>query len=96
METGENNTYDFMIENNMALDIYPDMQQDQEFADSISEANKEYWSTENGELYSVADARMLSGGYWYNEDILKAAGIEKVPKSWDEFQTSVIRLVSGR
>ena len=85
--TGENNTYDFMIENNMALDIYPYMQQDQEFADSISEVNKEYWSTENGELYSVADARMLSGGYWYNEDILKAAGIEKVPKSWDEFQT---------
>ena len=32
--TGENNTYDFMIENNMALDIYPYMQQDQEFADS--------------------------------------------------------------
>lgn len=42
--TGENNTYDFMIENNMALDIYPYMQQDQEFADSISEVNKEYWS----------------------------------------------------
>ena len=85
--TGENSTYDFMIENNMALDIYPYMQQDQEFADSISEVNKEYWSTENGELYSVADALMLSGGYWYNEDILRAAGIEKVPKSWDEFQT---------
>lgn len=76
-----------MIENNMALDIYPYMQQDQEFADSVSEVNKQYWSTETGELYSVADARMLSGGYWYNEDILKAAGIEKVPKSWDEFQT---------
>ena len=71
----------------MALDIYPYMQQDQEFADSVSEVNKQYWSTETGELYSVADARMLSGGYWYNEDILKAAGIEKVPKSWDEFQT---------
>ena len=53
----------------------------------LEKVNKEYWSTENGELYSVADARMLSGGYWYNEDILKAAGIEKVPKSWDEFQT---------
>ena len=81
--TGKNSTYDFMIENNMALD----MQQDQEFADSVSEVNKQYWSTETGELYSVADALMLSGGYWYNEDILKAAGIEKVPKSWDEFQT---------
>ena len=85
--TGKNSTYDFMIENNMALDIYPYMQQDQEFADSVSEVNKQYWSTETGELYSVADALMLSGGYWYNEDILKAAGIEKVPKSWDEFQT---------
>ena len=76
--TGKNSTYDFMIENNMALDIYPYMQQDQEFADSVSEVNKQYWSTETGELYSVADALMLSGGYWYNEDILKAAGIENI------------------
>ena len=85
--SGENSIYDFMIENNLALDIYPYMQQDQGFADSISEVNKQYWSTENGELYSVADVLILSGGYWYNEDILKAAGIKSVPKSWDEFQT---------
>ena len=83
---GENSIYDFMIENNMALDIYPYMQQDQELADSISEVNKQYWSTENGELYSVADVLILSGGYWYNEDILKASGIESVPENWDEFQ----------
>ena len=83
---GENNIYDFMIENNMALDIYPYMQQDQEFADSISEVNKEYWSTENGELYSVADALMLSGGYWYNEDILHAAGVKEIPRTWDAFR----------
>ena len=89
---GENSIYDFMIENNMALDIYPYMQQDQEFADSISEVNKQYWSTENGELYSVADVLILSGGYWYNEDILKASGIESVPENWDEFQTMCDRI----
>ena len=85
-----------MIENNMALDIYPYMQQDQEFADSISEVNKEYWSTENGELYSVADARMLSGGYWYNEDILRQQELRKYQKVGMNFKQCVIRLVSGR
>ena len=83
---GENSIYDFMIENNMALDIYPYMQQDQELADSISEVNKQYWSTENGELYSVADVLILSGGYWYNEDILHAAGVREIPRTWDAFR----------
>ena len=54
-------------------------------------------STETGELYSVADALMLSGGYWYNEDILKAAGIErKYQKVGMNFKQCVNRLVSGR
>lgn len=44
----------------------------------------------------MADALMLSGGYWYNEDILKAAGIEKVPKVGMNFKQCVNRLVSGR
>ena len=83
---GENCLYDFLIENDMALDVQPYIQQDKDFSKSISEENKEYWKTENGELYSVSDVLMLSGGYWYNEDILNAAGIEQVPKSWDEFQ----------
>ncbi len=88
----ENSVYDFMVENDMALDIKPYMQQDKEFSDSISETNKEYWKTENGKLYSVSDVLMLSGGYWYNEDILKAAGIGKMPQNWDEFQTMCNRI----
>ena len=84
---GENCLYDFLVENDMALDVQPYIQQDKDFSKSISEENKEYWKTENGELYSVSDVLMLSGGYWYNEDILNAAGIKQVPKSWDEFQT---------
>ena len=88
----ENSVYDFMVENNMVLDIKPYMQQDKEFSDSISAANKEYWETQDGKLYSVADVLMLSGGYWYNEDILKEAGIEEVPKSWDEFQNMCNRI----
>lgn len=83
---GENCLYDFWVENDMALNVQPYIQQDKDFAKSISEENKEYWKTENGELYSVSDVLMLSGGYWYNEDILNAAGIERVPKNWGEFQ----------
>lgn len=83
---GENCLYDFLVENDMALDIQPYIERDNDFSQSISDVNKEYWKTKNGELYSVSDVLMLSGGYWYNEDILNAAGIEQVPKSWDEFQ----------
>ena len=71
----------------MALDIMPYVKKDEEFASNISQTNLNYWTTEEGELFTVSDVLSLSGGYWYNEDILKAAGIEKVPKSWDEFQT---------
>lgn len=82
---GRNKTYDFMVENNMALDLMPYLKEDAEFAASVSDVNKEYWTTEENQLFTVADVLLLSGGYWYNEDIFRQAGIEEIPKTWDEF-----------
>lgn len=82
---GQNRTYDFMVENNMALDLMPYLESDPAFAESISNTNLKYWVTEDNQLFSIADVLSLSGGYWYNEDILQKAGITEIPSTWDEF-----------
>lgn len=71
---GRNTTYDFIVQNDMALDIMQYLKSDEEFAADISKTNLNYWTTEAGQLFTVADVLLLSGGYWYNEDILNAAG----------------------
>ena len=83
---GQNTTYDFIVENNMALDIMPYVKKDEEFASDISQTNLNYWTTEEGKLFTVSDVLSLSGGYWYNEDILNAAGVREIPRTWDAFR----------
>ncbi|WP_455503793.1 ABC transporter substrate-binding protein [Blautia sp.] len=83
---GQNATYDFIVENNMALDIMPYLKEDEEFAADISQTNLNYWTTEEGQLFTVSDVLSLSGGYWYNEDILEAAGVKEIPENWDAFR----------
>lgn len=82
---GQNNAFDFMEKNDMALDLMPYLEEDADFMDSVSEANLQYWVTEENQLFTVADVLSLSGGYWYNEDIFQQAGITEIPKTWNEF-----------
>lgn len=82
---GKNVIYDFLVEKHMVLDLQPYIKADQEFANSVSEANKKRWTTKDNQLFTVADVLSLSGGYWYNEEILRAAGIKKLPKIWSDF-----------
>lgn len=82
---GENSIYNFMVENNMALDIQPYLEEDAEFDGNVSKANKKYWTTKAGNLYTVVDVLSLSGGYWYNEEILEKAGVKQLPETWNEF-----------
>lgn len=83
--SGNNEIYNYMVKNELALDLMPYIETDEEFQSHIAESNLEYWKTIDGKLYSIADTLMLSGGYWYNERIFEQAGIEKVPESWEEF-----------
>lgn len=83
---GRNTTYDFIVQNDMALDIMQYLKSDEEFAADISKTNLNYWTTEAGQLFTVADVLLLSGGYWYNEDILNAAGVKELPENWDAFR----------
>ena len=45
---GQNTTYDFIVENNMALDIMPYVKKDEEFASDISQTNLNYWTQKKG------------------------------------------------
>lgn len=82
---GRNQTYDFMVENDMALDLMPYLEEDEDLYNSISEANLEYWTTEEQQLFTVSDVLSLSGGYWYNKEILEQAGVQEIPTTWEEF-----------
>lgn len=83
--TGNNSIYYYMLKNHLAVDFIPYIKEDLEFSKNISHANLEAWTTLEGNLYTIADTLLLSGGYWYNKDIFQAAGIEKIPESWSEF-----------
>ncbi len=82
---GYNQTYDFMVRNDMLIDVMPYLAEDEELASSIPGSNLNAWTTEDGELYNVAAVLSLSGGYWYNEEILEQAGIDELPGTWDGF-----------
>ena len=82
---GKNQTYEFIIENDLALDLSSYLEKDLEFAERVSDVNKEYWMEKDQGLYSIADVLTLSGGYWYNQEILDAAGVNEIPKKWMEF-----------
>ncbi len=93
---GQNTTYDFIVENDMALDIMPYVKEDEEFASNISQTNLNYWTTEEGELFTVSDVLSLSGGYWYNEDILHAAGVKEIPRPGMLFAVCATKSGNGR
>ena len=85
---GIDSIYQYMVDHRYALDLMPYLQEDAEFAGNLAPANLEYWTTEDGKLYSVSDVLILGGGYWYNKDIFAKAGITSIPKTWNEFEAA--------
>ncbi len=88
---GKNDVYQFMREREKAVDLLPYIERDQEFAESIAPENISYWS-QDGHLYTVSDVLLLAGGYWYNEEIFRQAGIERQPVTWEEFIAACDRI----
>lgn len=83
--TGNNEIYKYMVKNDLAVDIMPYIEEDEEFSANIAASNLSYWKTLDGKLFSISDTLMLSGGYWYNQKIFEQAGIKEIPKTWTEF-----------
>lgn len=82
---GRDSIYRFMVQNDLALDLMPYIRNDEELKNSVSPNNLNYWTTDDGELYTVSDVLLLSGGYWYNEDIFRQAGVTEIPQTFEEF-----------
>ena len=81
---GRESIYSFMINKGYAVDLLPYIQEDQNFAKNISPIILDSWTTKEGSLYTVSDV-LLMGGYWYNEEIFKRAGVTKAPGTWEEW-----------
>lgn len=85
---GIDSIYQYMVDHSYALDLMPYLREDEEFASNLAPANLEYWTTDDGKLYSVSDVLILGGGYWYNKEIFQSAGVTSIPKTWNEFETA--------
>lgn len=72
---------EYIVQKDFALDFSPYLAADPAFAACIG--NAEMWRTPNGAIYTISDVREISG-YWYNEDILRQAGVS-LPATWEEF-----------
>ncbi|MGN1313809.1 MAG: ABC transporter substrate-binding protein [Lachnospiraceae bacterium] len=81
---GRETIYDFMVENDCAVDLMPYIEEDEAFRENISESILSYWTEGENHLYTVSDVLLLSG-YWYNAKMFQQAGVEKIPRSWPEF-----------
>lgn len=92
--SGRDTVYRFAKQKGYAVDIMPYIENDPEFAACIAPELLSYWTTPEGQLYTVNDVLLLSGGYWYNTELFQAAGIGNIPDTWEEFYDVCERLAS--
>ena len=83
---GRDSIYQYMVNYDYALNLMPYIEQNEEFRSHIAPSNLKYWTTSDNELFTISDVLITGGGYWYNKDIFAAAGVEQVPKTWEEFE----------
>lgn len=89
---GREPIYEFVEQKGYAVDLMPYILEDSEFAADLAPELLSYWTTEEGCLFTASDVLLLSGGYWYNRELFRAAGIDQVPDTWDEFFDACDRL----
>lgn len=85
---GRESLYQYMVDYRYALDLMPYIQADAEFRSNLAPENLEYWTTADNRIFTVSDVVMMSGGYWYNEEIFDKAGVVQPPKTWKEFEAA--------
>lgn len=80
------------VENGLLLDVSPFIEADPEWGGGFSEGSLSYYQVPGFEgTYAVP---MESGliGVFYNEDLLKQAGIETFPATWEDLFTAIDKL----
>ncbi|KFI46902.1 raffinose/stachyose/melibiose transport system substrate-binding protein [Bifidobacterium bohemicum] len=63
---------------------------DEPFMKNIAQANKDF-VTRDGKVYGMSTSSWASG-IVYNKDLLKKAGTQEVPKTWDDFLAACAKL----
>ncbi|WP_321004293.1 ABC transporter substrate-binding protein [Eisenbergiella porci] len=89
---GRDSFYRFMVRKGYAVDFSAWLSEDAAFAEDISPLNRQYWENDDGSIYTVSDVLLYGGGYWYNEDIFKKAGIHRLPSSFADWKEACRRI----
>lgn len=71
------------VKRQKALNLLPYIEADEELKKQIHPSILESWVEEDA-MYTLPDVLEVMG-YWYNSAYLEAAGVECVPKTWEEF-----------
>lgn len=80
------------INNGLLLNVQPYLEEDPEWGEGFTEGALSYYQVPGHEgIYAVPMESGLIGVY-YNEDILKKAGINQFPETWTEFLGAVEKL----
>ena len=80
------------IDNGFLLDVTPYLEADKEWGDSFAPGALAYYSVPGKDgKYAIPMESGLIGVY-YHENILKDAGVEKFPETWDELLAAIEKL----
>ena len=80
------------IDNGMILNLQPYLDEDKEWGGGFTEGSLAYYQVPGQEgTYAVPMESGLIGVY-YNEDLFKAAGVDKFPETWTEFTDAITKL----
>lgn len=82
---GQDALYQYMVDYKYLLNLMPYIEKDAEFRSNLAPANLDYWTTTDHQIFTMSDVLLVSGGYWYNQEIFEKAGITELPKTWEEF-----------
>ena len=80
-----------MVEKGYALNLMPYIENDSELKENTSKIVINTWKEAPDDLYTVTDV-LETKGYWYNKEIFKLAGIEKIPGDYNSFVTVVKKI----
>lgn len=81
---GTDTLYNFMVEQDSAVDLMPYLLEDEQFQSNVSPYILKRWTTQEQKLYTVSDLLDIKG-YWYNKKIFANAGVTEVPNTWKDF-----------
>ena len=80
------------IDNGLLLDVQPYLDEDPEWGDGFTEGSLKYYQVPGKEgTYAVPMEAGIVGVY-YNEDLLKKAGVDKFPETWSELLVAIDKL----